>query len=349
MFLSKFSVALLACALLLLIRTEIKAAQIVVTTTIQEAVNQANPGDTVFVPPSIYRENVVIVKDNLTIRGSRGAVLDGTGLAGTSGIRVVPAVAGTRINGFKLDGLTIRNYSRNGIFLSRVDNFTISGGVYEDNEEYGIFPVRSSNGLIEGNQVSGAEDTGIYIGQSDQIVVRKNNCFNNTSGIEIENATHIGASENLVRRNSIGIAAFVLPLLSIPVTEFVSIENNIIIDNNRPNTIDDPDEILSRLPDGVGILIVAADNVVARNNRVLNNDTSGIALFQLPPDLASLDPRVNPFPDNDIFVDNIVLHNATMPDQRIPLPAADLNWDLSGTGNHWMNNQYQTSFPSLLP
>ena len=40
---------------------------IVVSTTIQAAVDTANPGDTVRVPPGIYHENVLVTKDNITI------------------------------------------------------------------------------------------------------------------------------------------------------------------------------------------------------------------------------------------------------------------------------------------
>jgi pectin methylesterase-like acyl-CoA thioesterase len=56
---------------------------IVVSTTIQAAVDAANPGDTVRVPPGIYHENVLVTKDNITIEGSHGAILDGTSLPGT--------------------------------------------------------------------------------------------------------------------------------------------------------------------------------------------------------------------------------------------------------------------------
>ncbi len=57
-----------------------------VTTTIQAAVDAAMPGDTVVVPPGTYRESVLIDKSDLTVRGSRGAIIDAQGF--TNGIRV---------------------------------------------------------------------------------------------------------------------------------------------------------------------------------------------------------------------------------------------------------------------
>jgi len=86
------------------------AATIVVSSTIQAAVDAAQPGDTVFVPPGIYRENVVVNRNNITIRGGRAAILDGETLAGNNGIRVAAATPGARINGFRLEGLTIRKW-----------------------------------------------------------------------------------------------------------------------------------------------------------------------------------------------------------------------------------------------
>src|SRR5688572_2805586 len=77
---------------------------IVVTTTIQAAVDAANPGDTVRVPPGTYHENVLVTKDNITIEGSAGAILDGTGVSGTSGITVRSLTPLARINGFRLTG-----------------------------------------------------------------------------------------------------------------------------------------------------------------------------------------------------------------------------------------------------
>src|SRR5262245_55954689 len=113
---------------------------IAVTITIQAAVDSANPGDTVRVPPGTYHENVFVTKDNITIEGSQGAVLDGTGLTG-SGITVRSSTPLARINGFRVSGLRIQNFVRNGVILNRVDNYQIDHGEYVDNLAYGIFPI----------------------------------------------------------------------------------------------------------------------------------------------------------------------------------------------------------------
>src|SRR6266498_4788542 len=178
---------------------------VVVTTTIQAAVNAAQPGDVVRVPPGIYRKNVLVEKDNITIKGQSGAVLDGTGLPGNSGITVRSSSSSARINGFKLTGLQIQNYSRNGVILIRVDNYQIEDGKYINNEEYGIFPIRSSHGLIRANQVSGSNDTGIYIGQSQDAVIKNNYVSDCTVGIEVEVSSTITVKHNIATENSVGM------------------------------------------------------------------------------------------------------------------------------------------------
>ena len=324
------------------------AKTIVVDTTIQAAVDAALPGDTVQVQPGTYRENVRVTKDNITIRGSLGAVMDGAGLAGNTGIRVAPASPAISINGFTLSGLTIQNYSRNGVFLSRVDNFHISHGRYVDNDEYGIFPVRSSNGLIDFNQVSGSNDTGIYIGQSTDVVIEKNDARDCTIGVEIENSSTITVRRNTAEGNSIGIVIQVLPGLSVAITSNVNVDDNRLIANNRLNLITDPDEILSLLPSGVGFLNVGGDRVTVRHNVAVQNHTAGVIVSQLPRPIAERDPRIDPFPDYNEIRDNVAMQNGEAPDPKIaPFPGSDMLWDFSGTGNCWAGNIFNTSFPAL--
>ena len=66
---------------------------VVVTTTIQAAVDEADPGDTVLVPAGTYAESVNVTEPGITLRGPRDAFLDGTGLDLLYGIRVRSSTA----------------------------------------------------------------------------------------------------------------------------------------------------------------------------------------------------------------------------------------------------------------
>jgi len=323
---------------------------IVVSTTIQAAVDAAHPGDIIRVPPGIYRENVLVTKNNITIKGQSSAILDGTDLLGNSGITVRPLSPSARVSGFRLSGLQIQNYSENGVILIRVDYFQIDNGKYINNEEYGIFPILSSHGLIRSNQVSGSDDTGIYIGQSQDVIIKDNYVHDCTVGIEAELSSNITVQNNQAIDNSIGMTAEVLPGLSVTVTTNVQIIDNTFDNNNRANPVTDPTDILSQLPSGSGLLIFGADHVRVRDNNVVRNNSVGIAVVQLSPALASLDPRIDPFPDYNEIIDNEVMENGSNPDPKlVPFPPGDLLWDFSGTGNCWSDNVFKTSFPSLLP
>jgi parallel beta-helix repeat protein len=327
---------------------------IVVDTTIQAAVNAASPGDTVLVPPGRYRESVLVQTSGITIRGSHGAVLDaegfnngirvgtGTFSVGPDGFPVCPPLA---LHDVTVEGLTVENAERNGILLLGVDGFRISDGRYLDNDDYGIFPICSRNGVIESNRVEGTEDAGIYVGDDDEIVVTGNHVSRCTIGIEVENSTDVVVRDNKAIGNTTGILVVVLPGLPIPFTEDVLIENNVVVRNNFPNPVPpDSGEPEGLLPTGTGILNIGGDRVVIRDNVVNQNDSLGVAILANP--FAALDPRMEPNPDGNEVIGNVILQNGRSPDpERAQTPGADIVYDGSGTGNCFSANRFQTEFP----
>jgi parallel beta-helix repeat protein len=326
------------------------ARPIVVSTTIQAAVDTSRPGDTVKVPAGTYRENVLVTKNNITIEGSPGAVLDGAGLSGETGIHAAPLSPAATIREFRLRGLTIQNYAGNGVLIENGRDFEVTGGTYSGNGEYGIFALHCEDGRIVGNSVSGSNDTAIYIGQSRGITVGDNVVDDSTVGIEVENSIHVTVFSNRCAGNSTGILVDVLPGLDETVTNDITVRNNLLLDNNRVNPVTDPNDILSLLPSGVGLLNVGGDGLTVTGNIVTGNATAGILIAQLPPDAAALDPRINPFPNRNEIRKNVALENGGSPDPKIaPLPGADLVWDTSGSRNCWTGNTFETSFPDPLP
>ena len=327
------------------------ADEVVVTSTIQAAVDAAQPGDTVVVPPGRYHESVTITKSGITIRGSRGAVLDASGFS--TGIRAASGPGGAvcpplMLHDLAVEGLSIEGASFTGVFFRGVDGFAIRNGSYSGNRLYAIFPVCSRGGVISGNHVQGTNDGAIYVGSSDHVEVAQNHATDSTAGILIENSTNIVVRENRTIGNTGGIVTFVLPGLAVPVTQDVVIERNVVMHNNRQNPIapslEDP---ISLLPTGTGILTIGADRVVVQDNRVVGNDTGGIGLIALP--IPNPDPRVDPEPDGVEVRSNIALGNGLHPDVlRSPLPGADLIYDGSGAGNCFADNVFQTSFPTAL-
>jgi parallel beta-helix repeat protein len=334
---------------------------IVVITTIQAAVDAAQPGDTILVPPGTYRESVLVTTSHLTIVGSRAAILDAAGFR--VGIRVgsgsisrggpVPTCPPLAVQGFTLQGLTIKHAGFSGVFLIGVDGYHLTGTRYVDNPIYGPFPVCSHDGLIDFNQVVGGGstvgpslDTGIYVGDDDQVTVRGNAVTNYVIGVVVENTINAIVQDNLLQGNTAGVYAAVLPNHPRPFTDNVVIEHNQVVRNNLPNPVppDSGDEI-GGIPTGVGVVNFGADHVVVRDNRVLDNDSLGVIVLQNF--LASADPRIEPNPDFGQVRGNVILQNGHNPDPvRAITPGADIVYDGTGTGTCFADNVFATEFPA---
>src|SRR5712671_4293690 len=250
---------LAACAAVEIAAAE--AAVLAVSKTIQAAVDEANPGDIILVPPGTYRETVRILKDSITILGSEGAIIDASGFAngihvgadifgqGPNGIPVCPAVA---VRNFTLIGLTIQNAVSNGIFLSGVDTYILAHGTYLNNGDYGTYPSCSNNGQINFNNAKGGGDTCIYVGNDVEASIIGNVASDCTVGVQIVNSDNVIVRGNVVTGNSTGVLAIVDPFNPRTETSDVLIASNRIDNNNRTNTSTDED--LARIPSGAGVL-----------------------------------------------------------------------------------------------
>jgi parallel beta-helix repeat protein len=339
-----FAAALAACAAVEIASAE--AAVVLVSTTIQAAVDKARPGDIIVVPPRTYWETVHVLKDNITILGSEGAIIDARRFPngihvgadifgqGPNGTPVCPPVA---VKNFTLIGLTIQNAVSNGIFLSGVDTYTLGQGKYLNNGDYGTYPSCSNNGQINFNYVKGGGDTCIYVGNDVEASIIGNVASDCTVGVQIVNSDDVIVRGNIVTGNSTGVLAIVDASNPRTETSDVLIASNRIDNNNRTNTSTDED--LARIPSGAGVLIVGSDHVRIRTNEVTNNNTFGVAITQNPL------PSPEPIPNGHEVRRNVIVNNGTHPDG---LPGADLLYDGSGQDNCFAHNRFKRSVPSNI-
>ena len=317
--------------------------------SIQAAVDAANPGDLILIKPGTYSEAVTIDKPNLKLIGLGLVIIKNPGDE-ENGITVTDDG-----DGVDIENLTVRDFEENGVLLENVDGFRIFRIITIDDGEYGIFPVSSVNGEIIQSEASGHNDSGIYVGLSEHVTVSGCRAFANVSGFEIENSTHILLTDNEAYDNTAGILAFLLPFLPKKTASDIVISKNIVHDNNRPNFAD-PDDLVSFVPDGLGILIIGTDDTIVTKNQATNNDFAGIGVGStlLLGNLAGIDPGailadIEPFPDSVEVRKNRALGNGANPPSPFPFPGADLLWDGSGSENCWGDNIFATSFPAQLP
>ena len=278
--------------------------------SIQEAVRNANPGDLIRVFPGTYKETVYVDKDDIhfqgVIREGEWPVLDGS-----KELNDAFLYSG---NGIMIENFKIINYKGNGIMGQAGNNFVLRNNWIIDAGVYGIFPQFGKNGLIEHNILTGIEDAAIYVGMCDNIDVRYNEVFGNVAGIEIENSRHCLVESNLAYDNTGGVLAFITPGLPIKTTYDVIIRNNFISKNNHEN-FGAPGSIVSGIPPGTGILVMAADDVIIENNIISDNNNAGIIItdFANGGAEASNDPDSDPNPDRVVILDNLMVDNGNNP------------------------------------
>jgi Right handed beta helix region len=347
--------------------------------SIQEAVDAIAPGGTIYVMPGTYQEthggqNAVTISKNgvrligRTKRRQGLKVILQAGPGQQNGIVVQPAVANTRIDGFRLKGFTVQGFPNNGILTRYLDNFRIERNESIDNLENGIWPTLSANGLVKKNVSYGSEDSALWIEASEDIRVIGNELHHSPTGLEVTISHNISVRKNDVHDNTTGIglyhpsAAGLPPLVPFERNGYWDVVGNHVYNNNEPNSAP-PGTMSAGLPPGGGILVLGVDHVNVQRNKIENNDFYGISVVDYclavagtnndcglhPPTVTDTQPQYN------TFVSNRLTGNGTdpVPFGGFELFAADVTYLVLGTGpNCFANNRYgtfQAPFPAFQP
>ncbi|GMV99875.1 MAG: hypothetical protein AMXMBFR84_10140 [Candidatus Hydrogenedentota bacterium] len=248
----------------------------------QEAMILAQPGDTILFDEGKFDFTIGLSLDvdNVTLkgRGSDKTILSFKGQElGSEGILITSngvicedfAVEDTKGDGIKAKGCE-------GITFRRV-RAEWTNGPAETNGAYGFYPVESKNVLIEHCEVYACSDAGIYVGQSKNIIVRRNTVKFNVAGIEIENSLHADVYENHATQNTGGILVFDMPDLPMTGGGFVRVFNNTIEKNDTPNFAP-KGNIVATVPTGTGMMIMSNENVEVFNNTFKDNQSANVLI-----------------------------------------------------------------------
>lgn len=310
-------------------------------TAIQEALIEAADGDTVCLAAGRYTltDQLTLDSDGVTIRGKEGTILDFSGqLSGGNGIEI----RGDRCT---LENVRVEDTKGDGVRATSVDRITLRGvtmvwtsGAQSTNGGYGLYPVNSTHVLIEDCFVSGASDAGIYVGQSTTIIVRNNEATGNVAGIEIENSTDADVYGNHAHGNTGGILVFNLPGLPVGDGKRAHVHDNVIEDNNEPNFAA-PGNIVSAVPTGTGMFILASDRNEIAHNSITGNQSTGIAIVSwfvaFRDEEGEDDPEFDWYPEGNFVHDNTFTNNgfdpqgtaAAIKDAVMADMGTDMSWD----------------------
>jgi len=308
--------------------------------TLQERLIAAKAGDVIDIPEGKFHfdRTLSLTASGVSLRGKGmdKTILSFTGqTSGAQGVLV-------KANDFLIQDVAIEDTAGDALTIQGGNNITVrrvrvewTRGPNENNGPYGIYPVECKNLLVEDSVAKGAADAGIYVGQSENVVLRRNRVEQNVDGFEIENTENVDAYENVATHNTGGMGVFNLPNLPRQGGKHVRVYNNQLVDNNTPNFAPKSLGPIHSLPTGTGMYVLAIRDVEVFNNKIQNNNTVNIYIVHYKTvvddealkDTASSqitqqifapdDKRYYPFVQDIYFHDNEISGGGKSPDIRI--------------------------------
>lgn len=306
--------------------------------TIQAAVDAAEPRDLILVDEGVYPEAVRVETPQLTIRGRdrNAVVLDGEFERAVA----IHAVADDVV----LENLTARHYNQNGFYWTGVSGYRGSYLTAYNNRLYGIYAHTSRHGRFEHSYASGHTDSGFYIGESNpsNAVVTDVVAEYNAIGYSGTNSGGcLTLKDSVWRHNKAGIVPNSLATgaggtgpgeysRAEPPQAAMRIENNEVVANNN---VDAPTTDFGDMAFGTGILVAGGTENVIVGNTVRDHLNFGIGhVLNLHRGEVFL-PRGNEVRDN-------VVRGSSRADLA-------LGWPNDG-GNQFAGNDAESSRPSGL-
>jgi hypothetical protein len=323
--------------------------------SIQAAINQASPGDTVLIKPGVYHQSVQIRTDGITLRGS-GPYYGGTVILppkkfpnticnnpkvfGPTGICILAkevdlstGAVNTPVRDDTVTNLLVANFPSNGVFGYGTQGLTVTRVVAVDDGDYGISRFESTKTLFAYDTAIGNDEAGFYVGDSPDAdtVVRDDQAYGNQFGIFVRHAREVLVTDNRVSGNCQGI-------LELDDGQAGGAGNATIVYNwASTNNKSCPASEEGPATQGGGIALVGATYALVAHNYVFGNqgnrvNSGGIVVLSAHALTGGSNPNFDTISRNTAFRNK----------------PADLRWDGTGTGVRFKGNSCATSIPAGL-
>jgi parallel beta-helix repeat protein len=289
---------------------------------LQEALIAAKPGQTIEIGEgkhSITRGLSLSVA-NVTLKGKgmdKSILSFKEQKTGSVGLSV-------SANGFTVEDLAIEDTKGDAIKVANSENVTFrrfrtewTNGANPKNGAYGMYPVSCKNVLIEDSVAKGASDAGIYVGQSENIIVRRNKVELNVAGLEIENSASADVYENIITNNTGGLFVLDLPNLPRQNGNSTRVYKNQIFANNTTNFAPGGN-IAGTIPAGTGLIVLATRKLEVFDNDIKDNLSANISIVSyLTTGNPIKDQNYNPYVSAVSIHDNRISGGGTKPDKAV--------------------------------
>jgi hypothetical protein len=328
--------------------------------SIQAAIDASNPGDTVAARPCVYKENLTITKNSITLRTTEGpgTVVLMPGPTPTPSVCIqspahVPGICvvgqfnpdgslGPPVTGTRIDGLIVEHFTDFGMFMFNANDTAVSNSEAMFNASYGISGFVLS-GIKYANNVSHDNgEPGFYIGDSpnaNAMVIGNRSFRNGVGGSEGFGFLFRDSSFGTVKGNSawdncVGFVFVDSPEDPAPLTDWHAI-NNFALHNNGacPGVQNGPPPT-----SGIGFVFFGAQQSMLFENISRGNMPTGPSFASGGILVVSSKAIGGSDPINDVVARNIATDNKPV----------DILWDKSGTGNKFFLNQCNSSSPSWI-
>lgn len=169
------------------------------TETIQDGVDEADPGETVCVENGTYVENVTISTNNVTLAG------DGASATSTINGRVKIDATGVTVKGFNILGANVSGEGVNGVYVvGGSDNLTISdnlidGDGHASGQRIGVhFAAGGTTDVtVENNVIRNWDSTGLYLNPTaGPVSIMFNDFLTNNVGIGSSSINNVTITNN---------------------------------------------------------------------------------------------------------------------------------------------------------
>ena len=292
-------------------------------TSIQSAVDSANPGDLILVDKGVYNEQVFVTTPGITIRGvdRNDVILEGN-FEYSNGIMV-------SADGVTVENMTARHYTLNGFYWTGIKGFRGSYLTAYNNGDYGIYAFGASDGVFDHDYASGSPDSAFYVGQCNPCRAVLDHVTGEYSGLGYSGTNSSGDMyiiNSTFTRNRSGIGTTALDVELLPPGHATTIVGNNVSNNGGT---DAAAFSATASITGFGIMLGGTDNNIVSRNYVSDNQNYGIMAIALN------DRHFWP------SIGNVIRENVVRNSGR-----ADLGTSGPGAiGNCFEGNSFATSMP----